>query len=103
MEETTATVVIMGRNYSLRVAADDMEILQSAARRLDEMARNFSQQFPSKDHQDHIAMVALLQEIQLVRLQQQPQSSDISGIEQRLKKIDEMLEPQSGEMRQSSE
>ena len=48
-------------------------------------------------------MAALLQEIQLVRLQQQPQSSDISGIEQRLKKIDEMLEPQSDEMRQSSE
>jgi cell division protein ZapA (FtsZ GTPase activity inhibitor) len=91
MEETTVTVTIMGRNYSLRVASDDREVLMSAAHRLDEMAGNFGQQFPSKDHQDHIAMAALLQEMKLQQLQQRLQNVDTKAIEQRLQQIDNML------------
>lgn len=90
MDEITATVAIMGRNYSLRVAADDKAILENAAHRLDETAETFAKQFPNKDHQDHVAMAALIHEIQLVRLLQGPSASN-ANIEQRLAHIEALL------------
>ena len=54
------------------------------------MAAGFAKQFPNKDHQDHIAMAALIHEIQLVRLQQRPSAVN-ANLEQRLAHIEALL------------
>ncbi|MBR1793408.1 MAG: cell division protein ZapA [Bacteroidales bacterium] len=96
MNEITATVTILERNYSLRVAEGDAEILQAAAHRLDEMSRGFGKQFPNKDHQDLITMTALLHEVQLLKLQQR-QSAPLADIERRLTLLDEYLSEAVGD------
>lgn len=95
MDEVTTTVSIMGRSYSLRTTTSDEPVLADAARRIDEMARNFAKQFPRKDSQDLIAMAALLQVVQLVRLEKRPAASPALGdLEGRLVALDNLLDEQ---------
>ena len=95
MDEVTTTVSILGRSYSLRTTADDEPVLRDAAQRIDTMAHDFATQFPRKDSQDLIAMTALLQVVQLVRMEQRPPSSpDTSDIERRLSALDNLLDEQ---------
>ena len=103
MNEVTATVSILERNYSLRVSENDVQALDSAARRLDEMAKGFGKQFPNKDHQDLITMVALLHEVQFIKLQQR-QPQPLPDIERRLALLDEYLgEALNGKSQQPEE
>lgn len=91
MDTIQASVNIMGRTYKLRVASADEAALRKAAERIDTQAKQYGQQYAYNDHQDLLAMVALTQITQLIKMQDSLHFKD-QEMGQRLLSIDKVLE-----------
>ncbi len=91
METVSASVVILGRTYKLRVAAEDEEALRKAAEMIDSQAKNYGNMYAYNDHQDLLAMVALTQITQLTKIQNSLRYKD-TDLAQKLKSIDSVLD-----------
>ena len=91
METVSASVNILGRTYKLRVAAEDEGALRKAAEAIDTQAKNYGKMYAYNDHQDLLAMVALTQITQLVKVQDSLRYKD-TELEQRIASIDQILD-----------
>ncbi|MBQ2539877.1 MAG: cell division protein ZapA [Bacteroidales bacterium] len=91
MNELPATVYILDRPYKLKVRPDDEHFLRKAAERIDAQAREYGKMYAYNDRQDLLAMVALTQITQLLRLQDREQFMD-KELEARLTNINTMLD-----------
>lgn len=90
-ESVSATVNIMGRPYRLKIGASEEESLRKAANLINEQAHLYGKSFAYKDHQDLLAMVALSQITQLIKLQNSTQFKD-GELENKLTTINDLLD-----------
>lgn len=91
MENVSVTVKILEREYRLSIAANEESYLRNAAAYIDAQARLFKKQFVNRDNQDLLAMVAISQVTELVKIQDSIKFKDTNLIE-KLKEIDSLLE-----------
>jgi cell division protein ZapA (FtsZ GTPase activity inhibitor) len=91
MEFVPVTVSILERTYKLSIAASEERYLRDAAGLIDAQARIFKKQFEHRDNQDLIAMVALAQVTELLKIRDSLQYKDNELID-KLKEIDSLLE-----------
>ena len=91
MENVSVTVKILERDYKLSIAASDETFLRNAAAFIDAQARIFKKQYGQRDNQDLLAMVALTQVTELIKLNDSLKYKDTELIE-KLKEIDSLLE-----------
>ena len=91
MDTVQASVNILGRTYRLRVAPSDEAALRKAAESIESQARQYGNMYAYNDHQDLLAMVALTQITQLVKVQDSLRYKD-TELEQRLTSIDQILD-----------
>lgn len=91
MNELPATVYILDRPYKLKVKPEDEQFLRSAAVQIDSQARNYGKIYAYNDRQDLLAMVALAQTTQLLKLQDSMEYKD-TRLASRLAEINEMLD-----------
>ncbi len=91
MDTVSASVSILGRTYKLHVAPEDEEALRKAATAIEIQAKSYGNMYAYNDHQDLIAMVALTQITQLLKLQKSMHYKD-TDLAQKLKSIDSVLE-----------
>ncbi|MBR1849776.1 MAG: cell division protein ZapA [Bacteroidales bacterium] len=91
MAEVSTTVGILGRNYKLRISDEEQENLLQAAELIDSQARSYGKLYSYQDHQDLLAMVALTQITQLVKMQNTLKNRD-AELGARLKAIDDTLD-----------
>ena len=85
------TVDILGRKYKLKASGSEEQYLRKAAELIDQQAKQYGKVYAQQDGQDLLAMAALTQITNLVRMQEQQKYLD-TGLEQRLVAIDEMLD-----------
>ena len=71
MNELPVTVNILDRPYKLKISRDDEYFLRKAADLIGEQAASYGKMYAYNDRQDLLAMVALTQITQLLKLQQQ--------------------------------
>lgn len=91
MDDQAVNVVILGRNYKLKISRDDEEYLRQAVERINEQAKLYGRSFNYNDHQDLLAMVSLGQITELVKLQASLQYKDEKLLD-KLRDIDNVLE-----------
>lgn len=91
MEEVSVSIVILDRTYKLRVKKHDEEILHAAAEMINSQIRDFAKSQPSRDRQDLIAMSAIAQMTQLIKIQNITEAQD-SELIQKLNRINQLLE-----------
>lgn len=91
MEEVSVSIVILDRTYKLRVKKQDEEILYAAAEMINSQIRDFSKLQPSRDRQDLIAMAAIAQMTQLIKIQNITEAQD-SELIRKLNRINQLLE-----------
>lgn len=91
MENISVTVNILERPYKLGVVPEAEPYLRQAAALIDTQARLFRKQYGDRDKQDLLAMVALAQVTELVKIQDSLKYKDEKLIE-KLKDIDSVLE-----------
>ena len=91
MAEVSTTVTILDRNYKLRISSDEEANLVKAAELIETQAKSYGKLYAYQDRQDLLAMVALTQITQLVKIQNTLKAKD-SELETRLKAIDNALD-----------
>ena len=57
-------VVIGDRPYRLKINAIEEEMVRTAAKQINQKLKEFQQNFTSKDKQDYLAMIALLNTVE---------------------------------------
>ena len=90
MNDRPATVHILGRPYRLKTNSDEEHYLRRAALLIDSQAKSYGKMYAYGDQQDLLAMVALTQITQLLRLQEREQFRD-TRLEDRLTEINRLL------------
>ena len=76
MSELPATIHILDRPYKMRINADDEQFLREAGVLIDSQAKEYAKMYAYNDRQDLLAMVALTQITQLLKLQHKQQFRD---------------------------
>ena len=90
MNEIPATVHILNRPYRLKTNTDEEHFLRRAAELIDSQAKSYGRMYAYGDGQDLLAMVALTQITQLLKLQDKQQFRD-TRLEDRLTEINQLL------------
>ena len=91
MDNVSATVKILERNYKLSIAEQEESHLREAAALIDSQARLFKKQYGPRDPQDLLAMVALAQVTELIKTKESLKYKDTELIE-KLTEIDSVLD-----------
>ena len=91
MSELPATIHILDRPYKMRINADDEQFLREAGVLIDSQAKEYAKMYAYNDRQDLLAMVALTQITQLLKLQHKQQFRD-TRLEGRLTEINKLLD-----------
>ena len=91
MSELPATIHILDRPYKMRINADDEQFLREAGVLIDSQAKEYAKMYAYNDRQDLLAMVALTQITQLLKLQHKQQFRD-TRLEDRLTEINQLLD-----------
>jgi cell division protein ZapA len=91
MGTVSANVNILGRSYKLTISESEERYLRDAAALIDTQARMFRKQFPQRDNQDLLAMVALAKVTELIKNQDSMKFKDDELIE-KLTELDTILE-----------
>lgn len=91
MSELPATIHILDRPYKMRINADDEQFLREAGVLIDSQAKEYAKLYAYNDRQDLLAMVALTQITQLLKLQHKQQFRD-TRLEGRLTEINQLLD-----------
>ncbi|HXH18572.1 MAG TPA: cell division protein ZapA [Chitinophagales bacterium] len=58
-------LLIAGRSYPLKIKPEEEEIVRRAAKRVNEKIHELQEQYAAKDKQDYLAMVALMNEVEV--------------------------------------
>lgn len=70
-------VVLVGRNYKLRVEPSEESMVRQAAKEINDKISDYQSKFPSKDKQDFLTMLLLEQKVEALRkIGVQAQSDD---------------------------
>ena len=91
MEDQPVSVNILGRNYKLKISPRDEAHLRQAAELINTQAKEYGRHFGYNDFQDLLAMVALGQITELVKMKADQDYKD-DGLLEKLADIDKMLE-----------
>jgi cell division protein ZapA (FtsZ GTPase activity inhibitor) len=91
MENQPVSVTILGREYKLKIAKNSEEYLRKAADLINNQAKQYGKNFGYYDHQDLLAMVALGQITELIKLQSNLEFKD-NELLNKLTNIDNVLE-----------
>ena len=91
MSELPATIRILERPYRMRINSEDEQYLRQAAALIDSQANSYAKMYAHNDRQDLLAMVALTQITQLLKLQHKQQFRD-TRLEGRLTEINQLLD-----------
>ena len=91
MNEIPATVHILNRPYRLKTNTDEEHFLRRAAELIDSQAKSYGRMYAYGDGQDLLAMVALTQITQLLKLQDKQLFRD-TRLEGRLTEINRLLD-----------
>ena len=91
MDELSATVTILGRNYKLKINSREEQYLRKAANLIEQQARDYGKRYGHQDGQDLLAMVSLTQITNLIKMQDN-QSFHNSGLESRLNDLNQLLD-----------
>ena len=91
MSELPATIHILDRPYKMRINADDEQFQREAGVLIDSQAKEYAKMYAYNDRQDLLAMVALTQITQLLKLQHKQQFRD-TRLEGRLTEINQLLD-----------
>ena len=91
MNHIPATVHILDRPYKLKIAPDDENQLRRAAELINSQAKTYGQMYAYGDRQDLLAMVALTQITQLLKLKDKQEFRD-THLEERLTLINQLLD-----------
>lgn len=91
MEDQTVSVNILGRSYKLKISPDDETYLRQAAENINAQAKEYGRHFGYNDFQDLLAMVALGQITELVKMKANMGYKD-NGLLDKLADIDKMLD-----------
>lgn len=91
METVSVSVSILGRTYRLRVSPSDEAALRRAAQTIENQSKQYGTMYAYNDHQDLLAMVALTQITQLVKMQDSLRFKD-TDLAERLQSIDSVIE-----------
>ena len=91
MSELPATIRIMERPYRMRINAEDEQYLRQAAALINSQADSYAKMYTYNDRQDLLAMVALTQITQFLKMQTTQRFED-TGLEDRLTEINRLLD-----------
>ncbi len=89
-DKLSVTVSVLERKYKLSIESNDEEFLRKAANLIDSQAKGYAKVYGHKDNQDLLAMVALSQITQYVKLHEDLKYKDNDLIE-KISEIDSML------------
>jgi len=81
----------MERPYRMRINAEDEQYLRQAAALIDSQANSYAKRYAYNDRQDLLAMVALTQVTQFLKLQTTHRCED-TQLEERLTEINRLLD-----------
>lgn len=84
------SVLIAGRQYRMKVKAEEEENVRNAAKEINEKVDNFAKSYAFKDKQDLLAMVALLNKVEVLGAGSMSQEKEQNIVES-LKQIDQVL------------
>ncbi|MFB1021836.1 MAG: cell division protein ZapA [Vicingaceae bacterium] len=90
MKDLSIKVNIAGRMYPLTVQQTEEENIRKAVKAIDEMVRDYEQNYAVKDKQDLLAMVALQYATQSIELNAKTTSID-SGLNSQLKVLNDLI------------
>lgn len=90
MKDLSIKVNIAGRMYPLTVQQTEEENIRKAVKAIDEMVRDYEQNYAVKDKQDLLAMVALQYATQAIELNAKTTSID-SGLNSQLKVLNDLI------------
>ena len=91
MSELPATIRILERPYRMRINSEDEQYLRQAAALIDSQANSYAKMYAHNDRQDLLAMVALTQITQFLKMQTTQRFED-TGLEDRLTEINRLLD-----------
>ena len=81
-------IVVADRSYRLKIQPEDEEMVRGTIKNLNEKIIDYKTNFAGKDMQDYVSMVLLW----FATEQQKPEQLIQSGSEERLYKIEELLD-----------
>lgn len=90
MKDLSIKVSIAGRIYPLTVQLEEEENIRKAVKAIDEMVRDYEQNYAVKDKQDLLAMCALQYATQVLELSDKTDSID-KGLNAKLKVLNDII------------
>lgn len=91
MSEITITVTIADRPYKLKVNSEEEEMVRKAGKKINEVMKEFADNYAYKDKQDLLAMIALQFTTSSLKLESQITFRD-HELSDKLAGIDQLLE-----------
>lgn len=91
MEARRITIVIAGRSYPLNVPATEEETLRKVGKQIENMIKDFEQNFDVRDKQDALAMCCLKLGTN-AEISSLTNEKNINASNERLMKINQLLE-----------
>lgn len=85
------TVTVLGRNYKLKAARSQEAALRKAAETIDAQAKMYGKSYVGRDNQDLLAMAALGQATELIKIQENLKFKD-SELIKKMAEIDSALD-----------
>ncbi len=93
MSELSIKINVVGRTYPLSVSVEEEAYIRAAADKINEMVRDFQENYAVKDKQDLLAMTALQIATQNLLLKKQDEIAEAkNSLEQIESKLDFYLE-----------
>jgi cell division protein ZapA (FtsZ GTPase activity inhibitor) len=90
MEDKAITVLIAERQYRLTVGVEELDLVQKAAKLIDQKVKEYAQSYAFKDKQDLLAMIVLQFTTALLTEESKPKTIPEDLIN-RLKDVDKVL------------
>jgi len=91
MSELSIKVNIAGRIYPLTVKKEEEEQVREAARLINELIKNYEENYSVKDKQDLLAMCLIHYGTMAVKLKNQPVAQSNGNIESKIIEIDSLV------------
>lgn len=90
MEDKAISVLIAERQYRLTVGVEELDLVQKAAKLIDQKVKEYAQSYAFKDKQDLLAMIVLQFTTALLTEESKPKTIPEDLIN-RLKDVDKVL------------
>ena len=84
----SVNVIILGRNYPIRISSNEKEYLDEEVNKINEMIRSFQLKYANKDKQDCLSMALLTYAMQL---RSDTEKSNTNLEEEELDRLDQLI------------